>query len=283
VEKFQRSYQLIVENSDHTFQVIELPFTMDFTVNRSAFGMGNDATITILNLSKETRTKLRLDWVNCNSLRKVVLLIGYGSKLSTVFDGNLTLASSVRDGSTWKTTLQCTEGQYLYVNGKAGFQFPQGVTRKQVLETIIADMSNYGVKKGVVGDYPGELARGNTYSGNHVEIMQELTGGGFSVQSGRAYCIGDTEFIQGSVQKITPESGLLNTPTRETTIISVEMILEPDIIMYQGITLESISGDNVDGFYKVISISHSGTISEVTCGNAVTRLKLSPNPLYKRT
>ena len=156
------------------------------------------------------------------------------------------------------------------MNGVTDRQFGSGETQKEVIRSVMGDLPN--VKTGAIGDYPGTLARANSYSGNTTGILRELTGGGFFIDNGKANALGTDEYIDqgGDVLVINAKSGLLGTPILEQTIVRFDMIFEPAITTGTKVKLESLTEENFSGYYKVTGVKHRGMISDAVCGSVIT-------------
>lgn len=269
--KFGRNYILNVQTRQGTTLTIKLPFTITFDITRNTLTSANVGQITIYNLSKNNRAAIRKNACDTGDLRTVQLLAGYGNNLSIIFDGMITTAYSYRQGVDFLTVIESLDGGFAFANAKSSQQFPSNTENADVLQTLIGDLSAYGVSLGVVGSFPGQLTRGNSYSGQTCDILQELTGGRFFIDNGKAYALADNECVNGPVTTISPDTGLLETPIRQQTMIEVPILFEPKLVMAQQVTLQSLTADaDINGNWKVVSIKHNGMISDAVCGDART-------------
>jgi len=121
------------------------------------------------------------------------------------------------------------------------------------------------------------------------------------------------DYIIGSaVTQINSDTGLLGTPRVQNTYVYVDVLFEPNIVVGQQITLvstestsskHSISGgpnssstqantnlfnSNINGQYRVTSVSHKGIISEAINGQCVTTVGMlkfigGSNPVVSQT
>lgn len=246
---------------------------MEFDVLRNTLASANTSSIRVYNLSKINRSLIKHDLSDPSTIQQVELRAGYGSIMAVIFTGNIQQAWSVREGNNFITQMESYDGGDALINGITNFTFNTGTAQKTIIEKLAASLPNVTV--GQIGDYPGNCARGNTYSGNTGELLNTLTGGGFYIDNGKAYCLNDNEAIEGEIEIINPKSGLLGTPVRENIYVNIELIFEPRVQLGQIIELQSITGDNVNGTYKVIGLHHRGTISSAVCGDAVTSLRLN--------
>lgn len=289
--KFGRNYILTVTTQTGSAITIQLPFTVEFEIVRDILsGSCNTLHIRIYNLNADTRNQLRYNFYDIGEIRAITLSAGYGqntSALPRVFTGNITQASSVREGNSWVTTIEALDGGFAFANAKADTiaPFPSGTPQQTVITTMIGSLNQFGISKGAIGSYPGTISRGNSYSGSTTGKLAELTNGGFFIDNGYAHCLGNNEYV-GSDNNlvISPASGLLGTPTLQQTIIALDMLFEPQAQIGEQVELQSISAlvasfgagvtSSLNGFYKLISVRHKCVISSVVCGDAVSSLEM---------
>lgn len=290
MDKFGRNYLLRIatENRGPFDLSVTLPFTVEFDITRNNLSSAGVAQIRIYNLSEKTRNLIRHDSCDYGSFKAVELRAGYGTNLVTIFSGNITTASSVREGVNFITTLECLDGGFAYVNGVVNLPpFPAGTLIRTVIETIAASgLPNVTI--GAIGDYPGTISRATAYTGNTMYVLNQLTSGGAYIDSGKFYALGMNEYVAGlsSVGVISAGSGLLNTPVLQQNIMHFEMLFEPGLQIGQQVFLDSItapksvassakgnsslSASNFNGQYKIISVKHRGVISDAVCGSCTT-------------
>lgn len=290
-EKFNRNYKLIVETvtpipfiTAGTRSVeIALPFTMEFDIKRSLSGAANSSVIRIYNLKPETRNQILKTFYDIGNYKKVTLRAWYGETLNfpMVFTGNVSQAFSVRQGNNFITQIQAYDGGFAYVNSRLNLSVPKtgATSNRSIIESAVDSLSAYGVSRGAIGNYPGNVEKGYVACGNTTEILSnELTGNGFFIDNGRANCLREDEYIYDSVTPtINSNSGLLGTPVREQGWVIVETLFEPQAYVGQRVFLESTTEKNYNGAYKVVSIHHKGIISEAVCGSATTTFQLLGN------
>lgn len=280
LRKFGRNYVLNIQASesgspvDRSTITVTPPFTLEFDITRNMSGGSNVASFRVLNLNAKRRAQIRenvTDWHD----RVIQLTAGYGNNLSLVFDGTITQAWSVREGVNFVTQIESFDGGFAFANATSNLPFPANAEQVDIISTLMGDLKGYGISIGAIGSFPGKLTRGNSYSGQTCDLLRQLTGGRFYIDNGKAYALADSECIPGPVTLISKDSGLLNTPYREQTIVTIDMLFEPKLIVGQQVTLDSITADkDINGEYKVISLKHRGTISDAVCGNAITTVQL---------
>lgn len=277
--KLGRNYKLVVERTDGNTVTIQLPFTIEFDIHRNSLSSANVGSFRIYNLSPDNRNLIRKDQYDFDDIRRVSFFAGYGDKLSLAFQGNISQAWSVREGVDFITQIESYDGGFAFVNSIASNSFPRNTLESSVIDSIARSMP--GLQVGAIGDYSGQLNRGNTYSGPSTQILTELTGGGFFVDNGKIFCLKPDECVDGDIPLINASSGLLNTPVKEQTYINFEMLFEPSLRVAQLIMLESQTADIFNGTHKVLSLVHRGVISDVVSGQAVTNVGLLPGTFKK--
>lgn len=273
--KLQRNYILTVLPANQTDAiVIKPPFTVEFDVKRDTLGSVNTSSIRIYNLSEKNRSLLRKDVTNYGQIVRIEFLAGYGNNLSVVFNGNVSQGWSVREGNNFITQLESFDGGYAANNAYSTKTLVSGTPNQSVVSSFMDDLTNFGVKRGAVGNFPGTISRGNSHSGSTFNILSDLTNAGFFVDNGKSYCLQSDEYIDGDILLINAQSGLLGTPIRENINIRFDILFEPKIQVAHAIKLESGTASNFNGIYKVVGVSHRGMISESVAGDAVTTVSL---------
>ncbi len=249
--------------------VISLPFTVDFDISRENLAQSNHAKIRVYNLSAEHRNFLRFDQSNTGQIQQIQFNAGYGSNPPMVFTGNLRQAFSVREGVNFISELIAFDNGYAAVNAIFDGYFAPGTPWVDVLTTIAMSIPNVSI--GSVGSFPGTLPRPQTYSGNPIDLLSELTGGASFIDNGKVNILGTAECIAtANPVVINAQSGLLNTPQLEVGIASFSMLFEPSLHLGEVVDVVSATGSNFNGTFKIIGVKHRGTISGAVCGEAIT-------------
>lgn len=274
MDKYNRNYELVIQKRDGTFLRITRPFTVEFDIHRNSLSSANTCSIRIYNLNQNSRNQIRKDQFDFGDLRTIGFSAGYGDKLSLAFAGNITQAWSVREGTNMITQIECYDGGFAYVNAITSNQYPAGTQVGSIIDSLARTLP--GVQVGAIGDFPGQISRGNSYTGNTIERLTEITGGSFFIDNGKANCLRDGECLDGDIPLINAEAGLLGTPVKEQQYINLELLFEPSIAVGQLIQLQSVTAEVFNGSHKVLSIKHRGIISDAVSGSAVTSLGLLP-------
>jgi hypothetical protein len=249
--------------------VITLPFTVEFDITRNSLAESNNAKIRIYNLSKVNRNFIRYNLSNYGQYQQIQFNAGYGQNPPVVFLGNISWAYSVREGQNFITEIECFDGGFAAVNATYDNYFPPGTPWQSVIATIAGSIP--GVSLGSIGSFPGVLSRGQTYSGNPIDILNEITGGGFFMDNGKANVLGTAECIAtANPVVISAKSGILNTPQLEQYTGRFETLFEPTLHVGEVVTVISSTEDNFNGTYKITGVKHRGMISGAVCGDAIT-------------
>lgn len=271
--KLGRNYNLRIANDDSpfgTFLEVTPPFTMEFDVTRNTLSSANVAQIRIYNLAAASRNKARFNISNYGTYRQVILKAGYGDDMAEIFRGNISQAWSYREGVDWITQIECYDGGFGFVNGFASFNAVAGDTNADNIRKAMAAIPHTTV--GAIGNYSSPLPMGNAYNGNPVNLLRELTGEGFFTDLEKNYALQNDEYFisEDETLVINSGSGLLGTPLLEQSIVRINMILEPRLKIGTSVIIDSSTGVEFNGRYKIIGVKHRGIISDVVSGDAVT-------------
>lgn len=282
--KFGRNYQLSVETGKSGIAqtretiTVTLPFSIEIDITRNTLAGANVCHLRIYNLSSFTREQLAFNSFNTSDYRQLRLDAGYGTKLATVFFGNVTQCWSVREGVNFITEIECYDGGFALVNGEVnwdGATFPVGTPMTTVIATLMKALPNVTI--GAIGDFSDTLVRQTTYSGNPAQILSDITGGAFFIDAGKAYALKPNEYISGNTRAllINDSTGLLNTPVREQSIIRFEMLFEPGANIGTLVELDSLTNPATNGKYKLTAIKHRGIISPAVAGKMITIMEMN--------
>lgn len=269
-KRFLRSYRLTMMTSIYSTMVVTPPFTIEFDVQRDFMSSANVCMIRIMNLNEHNRNLLMKDPTEVIGYRSVELAAGYGDQLIKIFSGNMTRCWSVREGDTWVTSLECFDGGAAIAQAITNQPVGPRTPNQQIVERLIKDLAPYGVSRGVVGTVTGTTSRSTALNGPTTKLLTDFTKGTFFIDQGKANVLGDNECI-GQVVQIDADTGLQGTPILEQYKLSFTMVFEPKLNIGQVIQLTS-QIDRFNGYYRVASIKHTGTISEFVGGDCKTRI-----------
>lgn len=273
MEKLNRSFRLSVEVDGGNTIEINPPFTIEFDIARNLLSTGSSSSIRIRNLSRTVRDLIRKDRNSWNVPRTVELAAGYGNNLPVIFRGMIQYAHSQRQGTDIVTMIEAQDAGFVLLNAQVDKSYPAGTPRRTIVDDLVRSLGPY-VKPGVIEGVEGTIPRGNTISGNASDLLKSILGEGFFIDNGVLNAIGDDTALEGAVQVIESGSGLLSSPVREETIVYFDMLFEPMLLLGQYVELNSSVEPKLNGGYKIVSLKHSGTISDAVGGAITTNVGL---------
>lgn len=258
---------------------INFPLTCEFEVSRNTLATCNKGRFTVYNLKPETRKRIFKDRFATDVLRGINFQAGYVGQrpLPYCFRGDIIEAFSYRKGRDWVTVIEANDGIFGVINSQIDKTFPAGTKPQNMIQTLIGSMKNItpGTVETGIGGQAG--ARGTALSGNIWDIVNRLAGadGTAFIDGGQAHVIDKNSYLPGirGIATLNSQTGLLNTPRRQETIITVDMLFEPRAVVGQFINVVSLEAIN-NGVYRVDGVTHRGTISGAVDGGVTTTLSL---------
>lgn len=268
--KFGRNYRLTVETVDGDFIVIENPSTIQFTITRSTQSTLNSMQLNVFNLSANTRDKIFQDRFNPKFYKKIVLEAGY-ENLSVVFQGNIFRANSRRVGTDILTFIDCRDGGFDTRSTLSNISL-NGGSYKDIVKALAGSFEK--IKLGDIGDITGEARRNVILSGNSFSLIKKYSNDRAFIDLEELKVLKEDEVLEGEVQVLESDTGLLGTPVHDDAYLTIDTIFEPRIIMGQLIEIRSEVAPVYDGQYKVIGVTHQGIISGAVGGEAKSTFNL---------
>lgn len=254
---------------------ISNPLTLEFSVIRNNLSSANTGTFKIYNLGSVTRNRIYKDEFDTLNFKKIEVRAGYGKNQSLIFKGNIKKAQSYRDeGATeFITEIEGYDGGFAIVNQFTAQSYGAGVTRAQIINELLNDMGPT-LSVGSVSALPGLYARGRSIMGSTWQNLVTESGKRCFIDNGRMYVLDDDTSIEGDIQVISAETGLLGSPRRSGTYVTCEILFEPRLLIGQRVELISRFNSALSGFYKVMGIQHAGIISDAVNGKCKTIVNL---------
>lgn len=269
-QKLGRNYSLTISGDNFATPItVGLPLTVEFDITRNTLTSANVCQIRIRNLNLIHRNAIRKNVTNYSyPITNVTLRAGYGDNLPLIFTGNVSQAWSVREGVDYITQIECFDAGFAFVNGQCNLTFPANTPYQTIIAEVMGTLP--GVTIGAVGNFPGATTKATTYSGATVDILNQLTGGGFFIDLGTGNALGNNETTMAAPLIIDASAGLLQTPVLEQNIVRFDMLFEPSLTIGRQVTLTSVTEAHFNGTYKITAIKHRGMISQTVSGDAVT-------------
>lgn len=257
---------IAVRNATTDAVTIEYPLTMWFSMSRGISTGFGTCQISAYNLGNNTRERIFHDPYDIGTFRRVQLYVGYGENLSLIFDGRIMAAYSSHSRTQIITHIKAEEIDPY--NPFVSFNMPPGTTKEDVIRKVI---ENYLVFEdvGIIRVPRETYERGIALSGKAMYVLNKLSGGRAYIETGAINVLQDSDALIGYVPILSSGTGLLGTPKRYEAFLEASVIMEPTLILSQGVELKSTIDPRWNGNYKIMAIRHSGTISG-TMGSACT-------------
>lgn len=288
MEKFGRFYRIVFrigklkqvgaydQSSIDEELVVEYPLTADLAVSRSVYSQVNTAFVNIYGLAQLTREKLYKDRYDTIKYIEMEIYAGYEDFDARIFNGTVKECQSYKEsgGTEFITEIEAWDGGLAVERGNDNNSFAAGTNYPTVLETLCQNMPN--IQIGAISpDYEEKTLLRPHFAGNKTyDDLSDLVGGNIFIDNEYIYFLSDRDVIDGEVSLINIDSGLLGSPRRRDTILTLDLIFEPRITVGQQIALESKNLPYLNGVYKVLGVNHEGTISGAKCGSMITTLDL---------
>ena len=259
MKKFGRSYRLTIDPKDGgDLIVLTLPLTINFTVEKHNLSDQNTCNIEVYNLSENLRNRIFKDRYNINVRRTIVFEIGY-EYLTTVFKGDIWEASSARQGTDIITMIESRDANVDVISTTISETYSSGKTMEDMFKFLIGKFPNLSV--GGIGDFGPAPLRPITVNGNVWEIIKRYSQSQCFIEDGKVYVMKNNEYIDTEVAVLGVETGLLDTPRRDETFLTVTTLLEPGIRLMQLAELKSLILPVYNAKRQVVGVTHQGTIS----------------------
>jgi len=250
--QFNRDYFLVVEY-DNVSVEIRPPMRIVFDGYKSTGGGLNKLTVMIYNLKESTRLKLIKDPEQQKRIN-VTLQVGYKGQLRDVFKGQIYKASSSRSGADYITKLESLDGGFAFFNSKTTKTIK---SKDNAINQVLIDA---GLERGAIS-LPSQLTRPKVMVGNSIQLLDDFLEDGYSwyIDNGKLNIINENgEALQGFIPVVSPETGLITTPSREMSIITFDTLINPSIVLGGLCQLISTVAPHINGKHKVYEIGFKG-------------------------
>ncbi|MFW6031644.1 MAG: baseplate hub protein [Myxococcota bacterium] len=207
---------------------------VSFTVTKNLRRHPNDCTISLVNLSPDSRRRLeQLDTV------PVKLLAGYEQEMAQIFVGRLRDINTERDGPDLVTTIEGLDGGQQHKAGRVNRSFAKDVSIGDVLKQVVRDVGESIVGEGNLSDVLGrpemkrKLTQGMTLQGHATEELERVaTAAGleWSVQDERLQFLLRGRALEGEAVRLAPDTGLIGSPSIDNEgLVTVRSLMIPDV------------------------------------------------------
>jgi len=211
-------------------------FKISFNIEKDQEAKANKAKINIYNLSQETRNFLEDE----NLI--VFLKAGYLGRISTIFFGNLNERVTTRQGADLVTSLECGDQEKILQTANVQIGLGPGGTNIQAFNAAAEAMSLVIPPRQLSLIPNKQFVNGFSFDGTAKSLFEKLTRDidfKFSIQDGEIQVLGDQADNLDTAVLITPETGLINFPTKTKRGAKFISLLNPDIVIGRKVKLVS--------------------------------------------
>lgn len=265
--QFGRIVKLSVGDGDETLVIEGL--RIEFDIEATRVSKPNQATISVYNLSRHTRQRIKEEFT------RMKLEAGYADNVGTIFLGELQTVVNKKNGVDVITEISVGDGTKAIQNSTANFTVDAGDDATQnAINGLIGTME--GISKGNISaakDFPGAL-RSVVVCGNTKDELAKLGRKHdfeWSIQQGAVEITKNDAAINETIE-ISSESGMVGSPEMTEKGVMVRCLLNPAIRPNRIVKVVSdfIEFDNNEtpsgkresdqgaGFFRVAKVRYTG-------------------------
>ena len=271
--RFGRDYELIIKTNTGEAIIIRNPIRIQFDAVKSVDSGLNSCRVRIYNLSKDKRKKLVKDDTDTNTKLEFLLKAGY-NKIETLFKGFILESFSEKSGADIVTTIVSMDG---LVDAQGSYTSTT-VKKGDAINVILKDMPN--TTRARISDRP-VVNRAKVLVGNSLKLVENNLKDDetYYIDEGKLYIIKQNEVVSDIIPLVNASTGLLNTPTKKKYEVTFNTLLNPTIRIGCQVKLESIYAENLNGTYKVLTITYRGDSSGTDWSQEVICVRLNETKL----
>lgn len=291
--KYLIAWKLRAQTYLGTTVELESPLTVEFTIERKNNSSSNTASIRVLNVDPTLRELLRKDFSDINAYRQIEFSAGYGGEFTTVFKGRINLCQSFRQGTEYITEFNCLDEGFLFTNTRYSQTWPAGTPKQVIILDVISKLAAQGVSVGSIGTISGSIQKETSFNDTLLGMITTLSGKRVNVDNNTVYVLNDDQTVLGEIQSINQSNGIVATPVMQQNFVMISLLFEPKLKVNQQLILDlseapSVSSligaatnalgpfgnKSLSGTYKITSVQHRGTISDVVAPGVTTTIGL---------
>ena len=271
--RFGREYELIIKTNTGEAIVIRNPIRIQFDAVKSVDAGLNSCRVRIYNLSKDKRKKLVKDDTDTKTKLEFLLKAGY-NKIETLFKGFILESFSEKSGADIVTTIVSMDG---LVDAQGSYTSTT-VKKGDAINVILKDMPN--TTRARISDRP-VVNRAKVLVGNSLKLVENNLKDDetYYIDEGKLYIIKQNEVVSDIIPLVNASTGLLNTPTKKKYEVTFNTLLNPSIRIGCQVKLESIYAENLNGTYKVLTITYRGDSNGTDWSQEVICVRLNETKL----
>ena len=223
-----------------------------FSIQKGATKSPNKCTVKIWNSAPETRAIIE---VIGNVL---ILKAGYREDIGakTIFTGNITRTLTLREGTDFITEIEMEDGFFEFRDSKVSLSFSSGATTEQILYSIT---KKFGLP---VRELPSNIENkqykaGFAFVGRVREAMDKVcenSGLEWSIQNREIQVIKKGGVFKQKAYFISPETGLIGSPMRESKTMTEKAAAKEGITLNQRGVRATRERDNDGESQKMLQV-----------------------------
>lgn len=270
MKQYLRKVRLTVKGSGGTMTINpgglnSAQLKIQFDIKKGVSSTNNSATIKVWNLKEAHRNMMGKE-LDDLTLEAGYMPPGESGNVGVIFTGQMRDVEHTRDGDDIITAFSCGDGDKAIRKATISKSYAAGTKVETVVEDIYKELEKQGVKRGE-RKFPDDIGqksfkRPYAVCGSCKSELDTLGKGKdffWSIQNGAMEIIPGKGYI-GDVVLLTPESGLVNTPSITDNGVKVVALLNPEIrpnrrVKIQAQTLEM---NSKNGEYRVSEMTLSG-------------------------
>jgi len=219
------------------------------------------------------RKKLIKEDMDTTTKMPFLLKAGY-NKIETLFKGFILESFSEKSGADIVTTIVSMDG---LVDAQGSYTSTT-VKKGDAINVILKDMPN--TTRARISDRP-VVNRAKVLVGNSLKLVENNLKDDetYYIDEGKLYIIKQNEVVSDIIPLVNASTGLLNTPTKKKYEVTFNTLLNPSIRIGCQVKLESIYAENLNGTYKVLTITYRGDSSGTDWSQEVICVRLNETKL----
>jgi hypothetical protein len=257
---------------------ISYPLTAEFSIGRSIGSGVNTAIISVYGLHPDKMTMLYKDKYDIEKYIRIKVYAGYGSADTLIFYGSVKECQSFKQsGSTeYRTVIDAYDGGLDFYLSRVSKAFDNKTDIPTMIQTLCSGLPD--LTPATLSPYLAypKPKRGINFTGKTLNELKVYFDGNMVIDNGKIHFLDETTDVLADVGilEISCDTGLLGSPRRRNTMISVDLVFEPRAELCQLALLNSSTLPYLNQTYKIMSVQHNGIISGSKNGAMTTTLDL---------
>ncbi len=231
-----------------------------FKIDKTQDGTANKGLITIVNASPATRSLLERQKENKGEIQ---LVAGYEDGIGTLFLGDVLGVNVDRQGADIMVNIEAEDKGRKIVDARLELGFTNSVTSKQIIEEAIKALAvGRGTVKGLIGR---TYEDGFSYSGKASDLLDQITQEqelDWNIRDGDLQIIPKGETTGETAVLLGPDTGMLGVPSKTENGFSAVSLLNNQLNPGRLVKLVNSTQVELNGFYKVEKVIHTGDTKE---------------------